>query len=232
MNMDFRIRKATKADCAAMLELVQELAAFERAPDAVTVTQEHFEESGFGERPVWWAYVACAPKQAQEAELAMGTQVSLTSTAIQDPLLAHIMEEAAPSPEGENEVLNVATMPNEESFIQLPDAVVPVVPEELSSVLPQPTATCDKIIGFALYYIRYSTWKGQRMYLEDIIVTEAWRGKGVGTALMDALIGEAKAAGLHGISWQVLNWNEPALKFYERYGVRFDAEWMNAAIDV
>jgi ribosomal protein S18 acetylase RimI-like enzyme len=89
----------------------------------------------------------------------------------------------------------------------------------------------QKIIGFALYYVRYSTWKGQKMYLEDIIVTEEWRGKGAGKALMDALIKEAKDKNFAGITWQVLEWNEPAIKFYERYKSKFDGEWVNASLD-
>lgn len=145
------IRKATRQDCTRMLELVRELADYERAPHEVTVTEEHFAASGFGPNPVWWAFVA-------EAE--------------------------------------------------------------------------GYIAGFALYYIRYSTWKGQRMYLEDIIVTEAWRGKGIGKLLMDQLITVAKEKGLNGIAWQVLNWNEPALRFYQKYQARLDHEWINAAIDV
>jgi GNAT superfamily N-acetyltransferase len=145
------IRRATRADCGALLELVRELAAYERAPDAVTVTLQHFEESGFGAQPVWWAFVA-----------------------------------------------------------------------ELEGV----------IVGFALYYIRYSTWKGQRMYLEDIIVTEAARGRGIGALLMDALITEAKEKQLAGITWQVLDWNEPALNFYRKYEAHFDPEWVNVSIDV
>lgn len=132
-----------------MLELVRELAVYERAPDAVTVSPEHFTESGFGENPVWWAYVA-------EAE--------------------------------------------------------------------------GYVVGFALYYIRFSTWKGQRMYLEDILVTEDWRGQGIGKMLMDKLILVAAEKGFGGISWQVLDWNEPAINFYKKYPVTFDGEWLNAAI--
>lgn len=133
-----------------MLDLIRELAVYERAPDEVTVTMEHFLESGFGENPVWWAFVA---------------------------------EEGG------------------------------------------------KVIAFALYYIRYSTWKGRKMYLEDIIVTEEWRGKGVGKKLMDVLIREATDKGFAGITWQVLEWNEPAIKFYERYKAKFDGEWVNASLD-
>ncbi|MCF8448582.1 MAG: GNAT family N-acetyltransferase [Taibaiella sp.] len=145
------IRRATAADCPRMMELVQELAVYERAPEAVTVTLEHFRESGFGANPVWWAFVA---------------------------------EE---------------------------DGVV---------------------LGFALYYIRYSTWKGQRMYLEDILVTEAARGKGLGAMLMNALISEAKERKFSGITWQVLTWNEPALNFYRKFNTRFDDEWVNGILEL
>jgi ribosomal protein S18 acetylase RimI-like enzyme len=84
--------------------------------------------------------------------------------------------------------------------------------------------------GLALYYIRYSTWKGQRMYLEDIIVTEKMRGNGIGRELFDALITEYRAKGLAGMVWQVLDWNESAMNFYRKYGASFDAGWVNASI--
>ncbi len=145
------IRKATREDCKRLLELVYELAVFEKAPGEVTVTLEHFEESGFGVNPVWWAFVA------------------------------------------ENET---------------------------------------GIIGFALYYIRYSTWKGQRMYLEDILVTRDARGKGVGKLLFEALIREARLRNLKGIVWQVLDWNEQAIKFYQKYQPVFDAEWINCSLAI
>jgi GNAT superfamily N-acetyltransferase len=149
--MEIVVRRATKDDCSRMLELIQELAEYERAPEQVTVSPEHFMQSGFGEAPVWWAFVA---------------------------------------------------------------------------------ETEGKIIGFALYYIRYSTWKGQRMYLEDILVTEKMRGKGAGHLLMQQLIQEASDKGFNGISWQVLDWNEPAINFYKKFeGVKIDDEWINFAID-
>ncbi|OQP62102.1 GNAT family acetyltransferase [Niastella vici] len=149
--MEIRIRRAVKEDCARLLELINELAVYEKAPDEVTVTLEHFIESGFGAQPVWWAFVAEADGQVE---------------------------------------------------------------------------------GFALYYIRYSTWKGQRMYLEDLIVTEKMRGNGLGKMLFDQLITEAKAQQFNGIVWQVLEWNAPAINFYKKYKAQFDPEWINCSITV
>lgn len=149
------VRKAKKEDCASLLELIKELAVYEKAPDQVTVSLTHFEESGFGENPVWWAFVA---------------------------------------------------------------------EEDLQN--------SKNILGFALYYIRYSTWKGQRLYLEDLVVTEAARGKGAGKILFNALIKEAREKKFSGIVWQVLNWNEPAINFYKKYNTYFDPEWINCSIPV
>ncbi|MFM7672295.1 MAG: N-acetyltransferase family protein [Bacteroidota bacterium] len=146
-----QIRRAKKDDCPRLLELIQELALYERAPQEVTVTLEHFTESGFGDQPIWWAFVA-----------------------------------------------------EENGFTH----------------------------GFALYYIRYSTWKGQTMYLEDIIVTENSRGKGIGKLLFDQLIEEAKQRQFKRIVWQVLEWNEPAINFYKKYQATFDPEWWNGSIDL
>jgi len=148
--MELNIRRAEREDCPRLLELIKELALYERAPDEVTVSMTEFEESGFGENPVWGAFVG-----------------------------------------------------------------------ELDGV----------IVGMSLYYIRYSTWKGRRLYLEDLIVTEEVRGKGFGKVLLDHTIAFAKSEGYSGMMWQVLDWNEPAINFYKKYDTTLDGEWINVSID-
>ena len=149
--MSIIIRKAVKEDCSRMMELIHELAIYEKEPDAVTVTFDHFVESGFGEVPVWFGYVA-----------------------------------------------------------------------EVDGMVE----------GFALCYIRYSTWKGQRLYLEDFLVSEKMRGKGIGKLLFDTLIEECKAKKYSGMVWQVLDWNEPAINFYKKYPeVSIDSGWLNCSIN-
>ena len=168
--MDIKIRKAVLQDCESIMKLVHELALYEKAPDEVTVTPEHFIESGFGEKPVWEAFVATSPR---------------------------------PSPTGEGAAKNEADLNMK-----------------------------HEVIGFALYYIRYSTWKGQRMYLEDLLVTESMRGKGAGKLLFDKLIEECKSKNYSGLVWQVLDWNEPAINFYKKYeGIKMDSEWVNCSIN-
>ncbi|MFN4144621.1 MAG: GNAT family N-acetyltransferase [Runella sp.] len=88
-----------------------------------------------------------------------------------------------------------------------------------------------QVVGISLYYIRYSTWKGKRLYLEDLIVTESMRGHGLGKKLLDATIAEARATRCTGMMWQVLDWNTPSIEFYKRYGTRFDGEWLNCHLD-
>jgi GNAT superfamily N-acetyltransferase len=143
------IRTAKKEDCPRLMELVNELALFEKAPEEVTVSLQEFEDAGFGEKPVWKAFVA-----------------------------------------------------------------------EYN----------DVIVGFALYYVRYSTWKGCRLYLEDLLITEEMRGKGIGKLLFDRIIAETRELGFSGMVWQVLDWNEPAIKFYKKYEANIDAGWLNAAL--
>ena len=126
------------------------MAVFEKAPDEVTVSMEHFVSSGFGAQPVWWAIVA---------------------------------------------------------------------------------GVGGVVVGFALWYIRYSTWKGQRMYMEDLIVTEEHRCKGIGAMLLNRLIAIAKEKAYTGIMWQVLDWNEPAINFYKKYNAHFDGEWLNVTVN-
>jgi GNAT superfamily N-acetyltransferase len=91
--------------------------------------------------------------------------------------------------------------------------------------------TEGRIIGISLYYTRYSTWKGKRLYLEDLIVTESMRGCGAGKMLLDATVAEAHATNCTGVMWQVLDWNTPSIEFYERYGARLDGEWVNCHLD-
>jgi len=146
--MGIKLRVAERGDCLRLLELVHELAVYEKAPQEVTVTLEEFEDAGFGTKPVWKAFVA------------------------EDHNL---------------------------------------------------------IIGFALFYTRYSTWKGCRLYLEDFIVTEAYRGRGAGKLLFERVIQEAKEGNYNGMNWQVLDWNEPAINFYNKYAAGLEAGWLNAS---
>lgn len=87
-----------------------------------------------------------------------------------------------------------------------------------------------RIVGLSLYYYRYSTWKGKLLYLEDLIVLEEYRRSGIGRKLMDATIREAKIQQCNGIQWQVLDWNIPAIEFYNQYQPLLDAEWVNCRL--
>ncbi len=144
------IRKATKDDVVDMLNLVKELALFEKAPEQVTITLDEFIQSGFGANPVYWAFIAEVNAQ---------------------------------------------------------------------------------IVGMALCYVRFSTWKGNRCYLEDIIINEKFRNQGLGKQLMDRVIADAKEKKFSGVVWQVLDWNTSALEFYKKYNASLDAEWINCAVN-
>lgn len=93
-------------------------------------------------------------------------------------------------------------------------------------------AECEgKICGMAIYFIKYSTWKGKGVYLDDIVVSENLRGRGIGKKLFDAIIADCKFIGAKQLHWQVLDWNEPAINFYKKYQASFDSEWINCKLD-
>lgn len=147
---EINIRSGIKEDLHQVLELVKELAMYERAPHEVTNTVSKMEEDGFGKSPIFGFFVA---------------------------------------------------------------------------------EKGNTIIGLALYYYRYSTWKGRRLFLEDIIVTEKERGNGIGKLLFERIVVKALENNTNGIVWQVLDWNEPAINFYKKYGAKFDGEWINCSIE-
>jgi len=86
------------------------------------------------------------------------------------------------------------------------------------------------ITGIALYYIKYSTWKGPCIFLEDLIVTQSQRAKGTGTLLFEKMISVAKEMKVPRLEWQVLEWNEPAINFYKKYNANLDSEWLNGKL--
>lgn len=147
--MKYTIRVGKIEDLPRVLELIKELALYEKAPEQVTNTLKMMEEDGFGENPVFGLFV-CEKNDNRE------------------------------------------------------------------------------IIGIAIYYYRYSTWKGKRMYLEDIVVTESERGNGAGKLLFDRIMLKSLEENCTGMMWQVLDWNEPAINFYKKYGAALEAGWLNA----
>lgn len=88
----------------------------------------------------------------------------------------------------------------------------------------------DEIVGASIYYYRYSTWKGRMIYLEDLIVTEKMRGKGIGKKLFDTTIQTGKNSDCVGMMWQVLDWNESAINFYKKYKAHLDDSWINCTL--
>lgn len=119
-----------------------------------------------------------------------------------------------------------------------PEAVTNTVEDMLNDGFSEkPVFFCDvaevehKIIGIAVYFIKYSTWKGKGIYLDDIVVTESWRGKGVGKKLFDHVVKESVKLDAKQLHWQVLDWNEPAINFYKKYPTEFDSEWINCKLN-
>lgn len=87
-----------------------------------------------------------------------------------------------------------------------------------------------KVIGMALCYVRYSTWKGKVLYLEDLYVKEEYRRKGAGAALFEKVLEHTRLLGYERMCWQVLEWNTPAIQFYKKYGAILDPEWVNGIL--
>jgi GNAT superfamily N-acetyltransferase len=89
----------------------------------------------------------------------------------------------------------------------------------------------EEIVGMALYYYRYSTWKGKTIHLEDLIVKEEKRGSGLGFKLYSEVIAQGKCDGVRRIEWNVLDWNTPAIEFYEKSGAKVFKDWLVAQMD-
>lgn len=90
----------------------------------------------------------------------------------------------------------------------------------------------EKLAGFCLWYFRFSTWKGKRLYVEDLYIKEEFRGLGMGKVLLDLAIEEAKKSNCSGLMWQVLDWNKPAIEFYKKYKANLDGEWINVNLNI
>lgn len=145
----YTLREGKIEDLPRVLELINELALYEKAPEQVTNTIAMMEADGFGPNPVFGMFV-CEKNESSE------------------------------------------------------------------------------IIGIAIYYYRYSTWKGKRIYLEDLVVTQSERGHGAGKLLFDRIMKKGLEENCTGMMWQVLDWNEPAINFYNKYGATLEAGWLNA----
>lgn len=148
-DMNILLRKATIDDLPAVVELIKELAAYEKAAHEVKITLDELEKDGFGEHPLYWIILAEVDAQ---------------------------------------------------------------------------------IVGMSFYYIRYSTWTGRNLYLEDIVVKEQYRRFGIGKLLFEETIKSAKEMNVRQMIWQVLDWNEPALNFYKKFNAELDPEWINGKL--
>jgi GNAT superfamily N-acetyltransferase len=90
----------------------------------------------------------------------------------------------------------------------------------------------EELVAFSLWYFRFSTWKGKRLYLEDLYVKEVYRGLGIGKILLNTVIEEAKLSNCTGLMWQVLDWNTSAIEFYKKYNATLDGEWINVNLNI
>lgn len=135
------------------------------------------------------------------------------------PRTLELIKELAEYERSSHEVINTVALMEQDGFGANPIFGFFVAEEQ------------NRIVGLALYYWRYSTWKGKRLYLEDIIVTESERGKGIGKKLFDRTMQHALDENCSGMLWQVLDWNEPAINFYNKYGSKMDGGWINASLE-
>lgn len=135
------------------------------------------------------------------------------------PQILNLIKELAVYEKAAHEVINTEEKMLEEGFGENPAFICGVAEEN------------ENIIGIYLWYYRYSTWKGKGVYLEDIVVQEKYRGKGVGKLLLEACIQDAKEVNAPFLTWQVLDWNTPAIEFYKKFNATFDGDWINVKLN-
>lgn len=133
------------------------------------------------------------------------------------PQVLKLIQELAIYEKAPNEVINTVEMMEKDGF----------GPNPVFAFFVAVKNSTNEIIGTSIFYYRYSTWKGKRIYLEDLVVTESERGNGAGKLLFDRTLQKALEDNCSGMTWQVLDWNTPAINFYEKYGADLDAGWIN-----
>lgn len=132
-----------------------------------------------------------------------------------------------------NDAKSILTLVQELARYEKAEDQVTATLEDYETSLKKGTFFCkvaeidQEIVGIALYYETFSTWRGLMYYLEDFVVTKNYRGLGIGKMLMESFIHEAKSANAKLVKWQVIDWNEPAIKFYEKMGATIEKEWWN-----
>ena len=136
------------------------------------------------------------------------------------PEVMKLIKEHAVYEKSPNEVAATVETMREQGFTKNPSFKFEVAEKE------------GAIIGIALYYYSYSSWKGKKFFLEDLMVTEAERGNRVGKALFDRCLELAKEEGLGHMVWQVSEWNDPAINFYNKYGTKFSTEWVDCSVEI